>query len=158
MKTDRRCKSIPSLWRSKHPASKSLRPPEHHAGHSIRTKRTHSNPAKHSSQSNWSWKPRRQGIVAVLRKEPVRFDRLRFRSFRKFICSVRFGSVWFGKPNLPVRIGWACVFRTRRSSVWSGSVRFGSPSASGRFRNYTVRFSSVRPVRFGFLEYIYIYI
>ena len=30
-------KSIPSHWRDKHPAVKSLRPPEHHAGHSIRT-------------------------------------------------------------------------------------------------------------------------
>ena len=26
-------KSIPSLWREKHPAIKGLRPPEHHAGH-----------------------------------------------------------------------------------------------------------------------------
>ena len=42
----------------------------------------------------------------------------------------------------------------------SGSVRFGSASGSGRFRNYTVRFGSVRPVRFGFsfLPDIYIYI
>ena len=32
-------KSIPSLWRDKHPAVKGLRPPEHHAGHSIRNKR-----------------------------------------------------------------------------------------------------------------------
>ena len=31
-------KSTASLWRDKHPAIKSLRPPEHHAGHSIRTK------------------------------------------------------------------------------------------------------------------------
>ena len=32
-------KSIPSLWRDKHPGIKGLRPPEHHAGHSILIKR-----------------------------------------------------------------------------------------------------------------------
>ena len=32
-------KSIPSLWRDKHPAIKGLRPPEHLAGHSIRTRK-----------------------------------------------------------------------------------------------------------------------
>ena len=32
--------SVPSLWRDKHPAIKDLQPPEHHAGHSIRTKKT----------------------------------------------------------------------------------------------------------------------
>ena len=40
-----RGKSIPSLWRDKHPAIKGLRPPEHHAGYSIRTN-------KHFSESN----------------------------------------------------------------------------------------------------------
>ena len=34
---------------------------------------------------------------------------------------------------------------------WLGPVRFGSASGSGRFRNSTVRFGSVWPVRFGFL-------
>ena len=34
------CKSTPSLWGDKHPAIKGLGPPEHHAGHSIRTKTT----------------------------------------------------------------------------------------------------------------------
>ena len=33
-------KSTPSLWRDKRPAIKGLGPPEHHAGHSIRTKQT----------------------------------------------------------------------------------------------------------------------
>ena len=33
-------KSIPSLWRDRHPATKGLRPPEHDSGHSIRTKKT----------------------------------------------------------------------------------------------------------------------
>ena len=32
-------KSIPSLQRDKHTAIKGLRPPEHYAGHSFRTKR-----------------------------------------------------------------------------------------------------------------------
>ena len=32
-------KSTPSLWRDKRLAIKGLRPPEHHAGHSIRTER-----------------------------------------------------------------------------------------------------------------------
>ena len=60
-----------------------------------------------------------------LRKEPVRFDSLWFRTFLKLIGSVR-----CGKIVVPVRRGSACVFRTRR-----GSVRFGSASGSGRFRN-----------------------
>ena len=33
-------KSVPSLWRDERPAIKGLRPPEHHAGHSIRIKKT----------------------------------------------------------------------------------------------------------------------
>ena len=33
-------KSTASLWRNKHPAMKGLWPPEHHAGHSIQTKKT----------------------------------------------------------------------------------------------------------------------
>ena len=76
------------------------------------------------------------------RKEPVRLHSFR-RSSRQFICSVRFGSE-------------ICSFRF--DAVWpaffgrvvarSDSVRFGSASGSGRFRNQTVRFGSVR---FGFL-------
>ena len=33
-------KPIPSLWRDNYPAIKCLQPPEHHAGHSIQTKKT----------------------------------------------------------------------------------------------------------------------
>ena len=35
-----RGKSTPSLWRDKHPVIQGLWPPEHHAGHSIRTNKT----------------------------------------------------------------------------------------------------------------------
>ena len=61
----------------------------------------------------------------------------------------RFGSIRF--VHFLVRRGSACVFRTRR-----GLVRLGSLSFRVRFQpvpeSYaSVRFSSVRPVRFGFL-------
>ena len=36
-------KSTPSLWRDEHPAIKGLQPPEHHAGHSIRTETNNGN-------------------------------------------------------------------------------------------------------------------
>ena len=80
------------------------------------------------------------------RKEPVRFDSFWFRTFRKFI-----GSVQFGQLFAPVRRGSVCLFRTRR-----GSVRFGLVRFRVRFRpvpklKASVRFGSVRPVRFGFL-------
>ena len=42
-------KSIPRLWRDKRPAIKGLRPPEHHAGHSVRTKKT---PESKTTQNN----------------------------------------------------------------------------------------------------------
>ena len=55
----------------------------------------------------------------------------------------RFGSLRFGKSHFPVRLGSACVVRTRRGSVRMGSVRFRI-----RFRpvpefNGSVRFGSV---------------
>ena len=65
------------------------------------------------------------------RKETVRFDSFRFRTFRKLIGSVRCGS--------------ACAFRTRRGSVRFGSVPRPVPAGSG-----IKRFGSVQPVRFGF--------
>ena len=82
-------------------------------------------------------------------KEPLRFDSFRFRTFSKID---RFGSVRFGKVVSTVRRGSACALRTRRGSVLSGSVRFRV-----RFRpipklNGSVRFGSIRPVRFGFLS------
>ena len=42
---------------------------------------------------------------ATSRKEPVRVDSFRFRTFRTFIGSVR-----FGKVDCPFRYGSACVF------------------------------------------------
>ena len=74
----------------------------------------------------------------IVRKEPVRFDSLRFRNFEN--SSVRFGSeIVF----VPVRRGSACAFRARR-----GSVRFGSvprPVPAGSEIN---RFGSADSVRF----------
>ena len=43
-------KSIPNLWRDKHPAIKGLRPPEHHTGHTIRTRKTP--PSPHNQINN----------------------------------------------------------------------------------------------------------
>ena len=79
------------------------------------------------------------------RKEPVRFDSFRFGTFRNLIGSVRFGE---GKICVLVRCDSACVFRTRRGSVRSVSVRFGSflrPVLAGS------GIIPVRLVRFGFL-------
>ena len=64
---------------------------------------------------------RLRGCARCNRREPVRFDSFRFRTFRNIIGSVR-------------------------KVICSGSA-----SGSGRFQNYTVRFGSVRPLRFGFL-------
>ena len=52
------------------------------------------------------------------RKEPVRFDSSRFRTFRKLIGSVRFGSVSF-----PVSMLFGLHFS---DASWLGPVRFGS--------------------------------
>ena len=83
---------------------------------------------------------------ACTRKEPARFDSFRFRTFRKFIGSVRFSSV------LKIRCPGSTRFGLRFSNApWLGPVRFGSASGSGRIQNLTVRFDSVQPVRLGFL-------
>ena len=74
------------------------------------------------------------------RKESLRFDSFRFRTFRK-IYSLRFGNLF---P--PIRRGSACVFRTRR-----GSIRFSSTRFRVGFRPVPELSGSVRPVRFGFL-------
>ena len=68
-----------------------------------------------------------------------RLGSVRFSSglFRKFIGSVRFGSVRFGLENIISRFDAVQLFRMRRGSVRFGPVRFGSVS--------------VRPVLFGFL-------
>ena len=65
-------------------------------------------------------------------------------SFRKFIGSVRFGSV--RQTYFPVRRGSACVFRTRRGSVRLGSVRFLRPVPAG---SRIQRFGSLRFGRYG---------
>ena len=73
---------------------------------------------------------------------------VRFVSVPDFSKINRFASVRFGNVFFPVRRGSACVFRTRRGSVRSGSVRFHV-----RFRpvpelNGSVRFGSAGSVRF----------
>ena len=80
---------------------------------------------------------------------------VRFVSVLEFLdnSSVRFGSVRFGKLVFPVRRGSACVFRTRRGSVWFDSVRFRV-----RFRpvpefNGSVRFGRFGPVSHSFLSF-----
>ena len=60
----------------------------------------------------------------------VRFDSFRFWTFRKFIGSVRFGSeIYF--PRFDVVL--LALFG--RAVARSDSVRFGSASGCGRFRN-----------------------
>ena len=76
-----------------------------------------------------------------------RFGLIRFGSVSCYYNHI-FGSVRLGNWLFPVRRGSACAFRTRRVSVRFGSVRFGSASGSGRFRNSTVRFGSAGSVRF----------
>ena len=87
---------------------------------------------------------RNRGVWGFGRKEPVRFDSFRFRTFRQFIGLVRFGS----DKEISVRRGSACVFRTCR-----GSVRFSAVRFRVRFRpvpelNGSVRFGSAGSVRF----------
>ena len=72
----------------------------------------------------------------------VRFVSLPY--FSKIYC---FGSDRFGNCFCPVRCSSACAFWTRHGSVW-----FGSAFRSGRIRNSTARFGSVRQVRFGWLN------
>ena len=68
-------------------------------------------------------------------KEPVRFDRFRFWTFRSIIGSVRIGS----ENNIS---GFDAVRPAffGRVVARSGSVRFVSASNSGRFQKQTVRF------------------
>ena len=78
------------------------------------------------------------------RKEPVRFDSFRFRTFREFIGSVRFGS-----ENAMSRFDLRFP-----DASWLGPVRFGSfprPVPAGSEIEWFGSAGSVRPVRFGFL-------
>ena len=80
----------------------------------------------------------------IFRKEPVRFDSFRFRTFRKLIGSVRFGS-----DNSISRFDVVRPAFFGRVVARSGSVRFVSVSGSGRFQ--IKQFGSVWLFRFGFL-------
>ena len=77
-----------------------------------------------------------------VRKEPVRFDSFRFRT-----STIN----WFGSENIYSRFYAVRPAFFWRVTIRPCSIRFGSLCGSGRFRNYMVRFGSVRPVRFGFL-------
>ena len=84
------------------------------------------------------------------RKEPVRFDSFRLRTFQETIGSVRFGSVRLGNLFVPARPGSACGFRTRRGL---GPVRFGS------FYIYIYIYLSLSLYIYIYIcTYIYIYI
>ena len=74
-----------------------------------------------------------------------------FVSVPDFSKSNRFGSVRFGELNFPFRRGSACVFRTRRGSVWFGSFPRPVPAGS-RIK----RFGSVRFGRFGSAYYSFL--
>ena len=80
------------------------------------------------------------------RKEPVRFDSFRFRSFLKFVGSVRFGSV--RKIVVPGSTRFGLRFS---DTSWLSPVRFGSFPRSVPSGSRVKRFGSVRPVRFGLL-------
>ena len=88
-------------------------------------------------------------IRGRVRKEPVRFDSFRFRTLRKFIGSVRFGSV--RKLISPDSTQFGLRFS---DAPWLGPVGFGS---------FRVRFwpipelnSSVRFGRFGSVSYSFL--
>ena len=81
----------------------------------------------------------------ICRKEPVRFDSFRFRTFRKLIGLVRFGSKM-------------CL--SRFDAVWPPFVgrlvaRFGSVRFRVRFRPVPELNGSVRPIRFGRFGSVY---
>ena len=91
------------------------------------------------SKDKGTTRRRKRRLGALRRMEPVRLDSFRFRTFRRFSENKFF---WF-EALRPAFFG--------RVVVRSGSVRFVSASGSDRFQHYTVRFGSVRPVRFGLL-------
>ena len=78
----------------------------------------------------------------------MRFDSVPDFSTIYWFCSVRFGSVRFGKLNFPVRRGSAFVFRARR-----GSVRLKSVCFRVRFRPVPEFNGSVRFGRFVSVSY-----
>ena len=70
---------------------------------------------------------RAQHMTGHIRKEPVRFDSFRFRTFRKFIGSVR-----FGLANYISRFDAARLVFFGRVAARSSSVRFGSAQDSSK--------------------------
>ena len=89
-------------------------------------------------------------IIVINRKEPVRFDSFRFRTFQTFIGSVRFGlGTYFpGSTRFGLRFSGAS---------WFGLVRFRSfphpvPAGSGINRFGSVRFGRFASVSYFFLE------
>ena len=74
---------------------------------------------------------------SYIRREPVRFDSFRFRTFRKVIGSARFGS-----ESRVSQFDAIQPVLFERIMARSGSVRLVSASGSGRFRNQTIRFGS----------------
>ena len=80
-----------------------------------------------------------------IRKEPVRFDSFRLRTFRKLIGPVRFGSVRTNSFTDSTRFGLRFF---RRAVARSGSVPLPLPVPPG---SGIKRFGSVRPVWFSFL-------
>ena len=69
-------------------------------------------------------------LIDIFRKEPVRFDSFRFRTFRKV-----FGSVRFGSDNYFPRFDAVRPAFFGRVVARSDSVRFGSASGSGQIHN-----------------------
>ena len=68
-------------------------------------------------------------------KESVRFDSFRFRTFRKFIGSVRFGNYFPGSTRFGLRFS---------DASWLGPVRFGSFPRPVPAGSRIKRFGSVR--------------
>ena len=98
------------------------------------------------------WFPTEGSLASLTRQEGT--GSVRFVSVPDFSTINWFGSVRFGQIFVPVRRGSAAFFE--RVVARSGSVRFVSASSSGRFRNSTVRFGSVRFSRFGSVSYSFL--
>ena len=87
--------------------------------------------------------------VHKCRKEPIRFDSFRFRTFDKFIGSVRFGSdkCFPGSMRFGLRFSEAS---------WLGPVRFGSFPRPAPVGSEIKRFGSVRFGQFASVSYSFL--
>ena len=112
---------------------------------------------RHWGEDSVTILPCRTGVYfanTCIRKEPVRFDSFRFRTFRKLIGSVRFGSIRFHSvPFGSIRFHSVPFGSIRFHSVPFGSIRFHSVRRTnpGSTR-FGLRFSDalwLGPVRFG---------